>query len=322
VFDLFVSLTPRTSNWISPVIYCQRQGRLRQGGTGARQRHDGAVVRRHYEAHPAAARPCRRRFSSWSPISITDYLGRIAFGKIYEGKGEGGRSRRLHRHGDGRITKGKVTCDFHFEGMKRIEIKEAHAGDIVGVTGFEDVFIGETLPSQWIAAALPYMCRLTRPRSRCNSPSTMAPGRAGRQAGHRAAYLGTPGQGNPHQRGAAHRADRCPKHFRVSGRGEMQIAILVEQMRREGTRCSSRARSHLPQGPATATCSNPSRNCFSKSPKDPWARCWRTSPNRKAEITNMTHHGDQVSIEALIPMRGLIGFETDLVNQTRGLGVS
>ena len=78
-------------------------------------------------------------------LDYSDYLGRIAFGKIYSRQGQGRRSGRAACTATDRQRTGKVTMIYHFEGLKRIEVEEAHAGDIVGITGFEDVFIGETL---------------------------------------------------------------------------------------------------------------------------------------------------------------------------------
>ena len=79
-----------------------------------------------------------------------------AFGKIVEGQLKVGES-AICRHGNGKITKGKITMLYHFEGMKRIEISEASAGDIVGVAGFENVFIGESLCDSEARASLPYI---------------------------------------------------------------------------------------------------------------------------------------------------------------------
>src|SRR5207237_5743933 len=88
-------------------------------------------------------------------LDYSDYLGRIAFGKIYSGKITMGQS-AVCIHGNGTKVNGKVTMIYHFEGLKRIEVQEAHAGDIVGVTGFEEVFIGETIVDSPERAALPH----------------------------------------------------------------------------------------------------------------------------------------------------------------------
>jgi GTP-binding protein len=112
-----------------------------------------------------------------------------------------------------------------------------------------------------------------------------------------------------------------PKVFSVSGRGEMQIAILVEQMRREGHEVLVSRPEVIYRKDADGNLLEPIEKLFLEVPKDSMGAVMENLAGRKAEITNMSHHGDDVSIEALIPTRGLIGFETDLVNITRGMGV-
>src|SRR5260370_1527188 len=88
-------------------------------------------------------------------LDYSDYLGRIAFGKIYSGKVKVGDS-SVCIHGDARKSKAKITAIFHFEGLKRIEIADAHAGAVVGLTGFADVFIGETITDTDTRQPLPF----------------------------------------------------------------------------------------------------------------------------------------------------------------------
>ena len=112
-----------------------------------------------------------------------------------------------------------------------------------------------------------------------------------------------------------------PKIFAVSGRGEMQIAILVEQMRREGYEVLvSRPEVLWKKGP-DGEALEPIEKLYVEVPTENLGTIMENLSFRKAQITNMNHVGNLVSIEALIPMRGLIGFETDLVNSTRGMGV-
>jgi GTP-binding protein len=112
-----------------------------------------------------------------------------------------------------------------------------------------------------------------------------------------------------------------PKIFAVSGRGEMQIAILVEQMRREGYEVLVSRPEVLWKKDAAGNPLEPIEKLFVEIPQENMGAIMEDLAFRKAEIVNMNHHGNQVTIEALIPMRGLIGFETDLVNVTRGMGV-
>jgi len=112
-----------------------------------------------------------------------------------------------------------------------------------------------------------------------------------------------------------------PKVFAVSGRGEMQIAILVEQMRREGYEVLVSRPEVLWKKDANGNLLEPIERLFLEIPEESMGPVLENLSWRKAEITHLVHHHGEISIEALMPMRGLIGFETDLVNLTRGLGV-
>ena len=253
-------------------------------------------------------------------LDYSDYLGRIAFGKIVEGKITVGDA-AICRHGNGKITKNKVTMLYHFEGMKRIEIQEAHAGDIVGVAGFEDVFIGETICDSEARQALPYI-PIDPPTIQMEFAVNDGPlaGQDGKlvTARHIWDRLTKEIRTNVALR-IAQTSD--PKIFAVSGRGEMQIAILVEQMRREGYEVLvSRPEVLWKKGPNGEPL-EPIEKLFVEIPSENLCGVMENLSNRKAQITNMNHVGNQVSVEALVPMRGLIGFETDLVNMTKGMGV-
>jgi GTP-binding protein len=253
-------------------------------------------------------------------LDYSDYLGRIAFGKILAGKVKAGDT-AVCLHGDGKLTPGKVTMIYHFEGLKRIEIQAAHAGDIVGITGFEEVFIGETLADKPERGALPYI-PIDPPTIQMQFAVNDGPlgGKDGKlvTARHLWERLVKEIRTNVALRIAQ---TEDPKVFNVSGRGEMQIAILVEQMRREGYEVLVSRPEVIYRKDAQGNLLEPIERLFVEIPKDSMGAVMENLAGRKAEIQHMNHHGDQVSLEALIPMRGLIGFETDLVNQTRGLGV-
>jgi GTP-binding protein len=253
-------------------------------------------------------------------LDYSDYLGRIAFGKICSGKVTVGQP-AVCIHGNGTKTTGKITMIYHFEGLKRIEVQEAHAGDIVGVTGFEEVFIGETLVDNPERPALPHK-PIDPPTIQMQFAVNDGPlsGQDGQlvTARHVWERLQKEIRTNVALRIAP---TDDPKVSNVSGRGEMQIAILVEQMRREGYEVLVSRPEVIWHKDSAGNLLEPIERLFLEIPKESMGAVMENLANRKAEITNMHHHGDQVSVEALIPMRGLIGFETDLVNQTRGLGV-
>jgi GTP-binding protein len=253
-------------------------------------------------------------------LDYSDYLGRIAFGKIYSGKIRVGDS-AVCIHGDGRKTGAKVTAIFHFEGLKRIEVAEAHAGDVIGIAGFEDVFIGETITDSEERAPLPFV-PIDPPTIQMQFAVNDGPlaGNDGKLVTARHIWERLVKEVRTNVALRIEQTD-APNIFNVSGRGEMQIAILVEQMRREGHEVLVSRPEVIYQKDKEGKLLEPIEKLFLETPKDAMGVVLENLASRKADITNMNHHGDQVSIEALIPMRGLIGFETDLVNQTRGLGV-
>jgi GTP-binding protein len=253
-------------------------------------------------------------------LDYSDYLGRIAFGKIHRGKVHVGDQVCLKK-GDGTTTKSKVSAIFSHQGMARVQIEEAHAGDIIGITGFEEVQIGETITNNESVEALPY---------KPIDPPTISMQFAvndGPLAGTEGKFLT-----------ARHIWDRLqkeirtnialrisqsndPKIFNVMCRGEMQIAILVEQMRREGFEvCVSRPEVILRKNEEGKTI-EPREKVFIEIPQGFMGGVLENLNTRKGNIINMEHHDDQVTVEAIVPTRGLIGFETDLVNSTKGAGV-
>ncbi|MBI1840331.1 MAG: GTP-binding protein, partial [Verrucomicrobia bacterium] len=145
VFELFMSLNATDEQLDFPYIYASAKG----GYAKEDLSHASGTMEPLFDSIVKHIPPPRAHAGEGFQLLVanldySDYLGRIAFGKIHTGKLKVGDA-SVCIHGNGTRTKSKITAIYHFEGMKRIEIAEAHAGDIVGVTGFEDVFIGETL---------------------------------------------------------------------------------------------------------------------------------------------------------------------------------
>jgi GTP-binding protein len=322
VFELFMSLNATDEQLDFPFIYCS----AKEGYAKVELDHASGTMEPLFDAIVKHIPPPRAKAGEGFQLLVanldySDYLGRIAFGKIYEGKVKVG-DPAICRHGTGKVSKGKVTMLYHFEGMKRIEIQEAHAGDIVGVTGFEEVFIGESITDSEARPALPYI-PIDPPTIQMEFAVNDGPlaGKDGKlvTARHIWDRLVKEIRTNVALR-IAQTSD--PKIFAVSGRGEMQIAILVEQMRREGHEVLvSRPEVLWKKDPATGNALEPIEKLFVEIPSENLGTIMENLSGRKAQITNMNHVGNQVSVEALVPMRGLIGFETDLVNSTKGMGV-
>jgi GTP-binding protein len=321
VFELFISLRATDEQLDFPFVFCSAKG----GYARLNLNDTSTTMEPLFEAIVKHIPPPRAKAGDGFQILVanldySDYLGRIAFGKILTGKVNVGEP-AVCLHGDGRVTPGKITMIYHFEGLKRIEVQDAHAGDIVGITGFEDVFIGETLSDKPERGALPYI-PIDPPTIQMQFAVNDGPlgGQDGKLVTARHLWERLVKEIRTNVSLRITQTDDA-KIFTVSGRGEMQIAILVEQMRREGHEVLvSRPEVIYRKDPA-GNLLEPIEKLFLEIPKEFMGPVMENLSSRKAEIQDMNHHGEHVSIEAIVPMRGLIGFETDLVNQTRGMGV-
>ena len=254
-----------------------------------------------------------------SNLDWSDYVGRIAIGKITGGHVKVGDS-IVCIHKDGKRERAAVTKVWEFSGLKSGEIVNGEAGNIVGISGFEELAIGETLcdseerePVSWT--------ELDPPTIQMQFAVNDGP-----LAGKDGKFVT-----------ARHIRERLYKEIRtnislqvqdteaayiflVSARGEMQIAILVEEMRREGYEMLvSRPEVILKhEGGKTL---EPFETLWAEVPNECLGDVMQNLAGRKAQIRNMQHHPHSVGLECAIPTRGLIGFETDLVNLTNGRGV-
>jgi GTP-binding protein len=321
VFELFMSLNATDEQLDFPFIYCS----AKQGYAKLELEHASGTMEPLFDAIVKHIPPPRAKAGEGfqmlvANLDYSDYMGRIAFGKIVEGKTKVG-DPAICRHGSGKVSKAKVTMIYHFEGMKRIEIDEAHAGDIIGVAGFEDVFIGETICDSEERPALPYI-PTDPPTIQMEFAVNDGPlaGQEGKLVTARNIWdrLVKEIRTNVALR-VAQTSD--PKIFSVAGRGEMQIGILVEQMRREGFEVLVSRPEVLWKKGEDGTALEPIEKVYVEVPSENLGGIMENLANRKAQLTNMNHVGNLVSLEALAPMRGLIGFETDLVNMTKGMGV-
>jgi GTP-binding protein len=321
VFDLFVSLHATDQQLDFPVIYAS----AKQGFATTELDKPSSTIEPLFDAiikhiPPPKADPSRHFQLLVANLDYSDYLGRIALGKILGGKVKVG-DPAVCIHGHGGKESAKVTAIYHFEGLQRVEIEEAYAGDIIGLTGFEDVFIGETITDTVDRAPLPFV-PIDPPTIHMEFAVNDGPlaGKEGKlvTARHIRERLIKETRTNVALRVSDTEA---PNIFEVAGRGEMQIAILVEQMRREGYEVLVSRPEVIFREDDQENLLEPIEKLFLEIPKDNMGTVLENLADRKAEITLLNHHGDQISIEAFIPTRGLIGFETDLVNTTRGLGV-
>jgi GTP-binding protein len=320
VFDLFIELHASDEQLDFPVIYTSAKE-----GYAVREIHDTnndvgplfeAIVK-HIPPPPKAEQTYFQFLVS--NLDYSDYLGRLAFGRIVSGRVSVGDSVVLI-HLDGRRERTNVTALFGHQGLERTEIKHAGPGDIIGLAGFEEVAIGETITDNEERPALEFV-HIDPPTIQMNFVVNDSP-----LAGRDGKFLT-----------ARHIKERLVREtrtnvslgfaetdlagvFTVSARGEMQIAILVEQMRREGFELLVSRPEVIFKKDETGDLLEPFETLYVDVPNENLGDILQSLAGRKAEIVRMDHQTRSVLVEAVIPTRGLIGFETDLVNLTRGLG--
>jgi GTP-binding protein len=210
---------------------------------------------------------------------------------------------------------------FGHRGLEKIEIKECLAGDIVGISGFEEVFIGDTLTAGADLPPLPFT-EIDPPTISMRIAVNDGPlaGKEGKflTARHIRERLIKETRGNVSI--IVNEAEKAGV-FEVKARGQMQIAILVEQMRREGYEVLVSRPEVILRRNEAGDLLEPFENVYIDVPNECLGDVLQSLAARKAEIVNMHHHATTVAVEAVAPTRGLIGFETDLVNQTSGMGL-
>src|SRR5436189_797744 len=321
IFDLFVELKATDEQLDFPIIYASAKD-----GFAVRELHEDnddmtplfqAIVQ-HVPPPKISSEPFFQMLVS--NLDYSDYLGRIALGRIVSGRVAVGDS-IVCIHRDGRHERATVTALYTYAGLEQVEIKHATAGDIVGLAGFEEVYIGETLTDSEERTPLQFV-DIDPPTIRMQILVNDSPfaGREGkfvtarniRERLLRETRSNVSLQVEDTETAAA---------FEINARGEMQIAILVEQMRREGYEVMVSRPEVIFHRDAKGELLEPIENVYLEIPNDNVGDVMQSLAARKGEVMGMDHHANRVSLEAIVPTRGLIGFETDLVNLTRGEGV-
>jgi GTP-binding protein len=321
VFDLFVELKANDEQLDFPIIYASAKN-----GFAMREVHENSedmtplfeAIVKHIPPPTIASEPYFQMLVS--NLHYSDYLGRIALGRIVSGRIAVGDS-IVCIHRDGRRERASVTALFTYHGLQQVETQHASAGDIVGLTGFEEVYIGETLTDREERTPLQFV-DIDPPTIRMRILVNDSPfaGREGKfvTARHVRERLIRETRGNVSLQVNDTEAAGA---FEINARGEMQIAILVEQMRREGYEVMVSRPEVIFQRDENGELLEPIETLYVEVPNENLGDVLQSIAGRKGEVIGMDHHATRVSVEAIIPTRGLIGFESDLVNLTRGEGI-
>lgn len=321
VFELFLELNANDQQLDFPVVYAS----ARDGYAMREVGQESSDMRPLFDAvieHIPAPKPSGVEYLQFlvSNLDYSDYLGRIAYGRIVSGSIKVGQS-VVCIHADGKREKKNVTALFGHQGLQKVEIQEASAGDIVGVCGFEDVFIGETITDTDEREPLPFV-QIDPPTITmkiCINDSPLA-GREGKLLTARQVRERLVRETRTNVSLLFSDTD-VAGHFEVKARGEMQIAVLVEQMRREGFELLVSRPEVIFQKAEDGSLLEPMESVFVDVPHDNLGDILQSLASRKADIINMDHQPHSVTVQAVAPTRGLIGFETDLVNATKGHGI-
>ena len=252
-------------------------------------------------------------------LDYNEYVGRIVIGRIENGKVKS-QEQVCVVHADGSQEKGKITKLFGFHDLGRTEIEEAYAGDIVGIAGFADIQIGESICSLADPQPLP-LIKVDEPTLQMNFSVNDSP------------FAGTEGKFVTSRQLRKRLYDELEKNvslrvedtdstdvFRVSGRGELHLGILIETMRREGYEFQVSKPEVIYKTIDGVKC-EPFENLIVDVPEGCAGSCIDRLSGRKAEMKEMNNAKGRTTMVFHIPARGLIGFRSEFIRMTRGEGI-
>ncbi|MGH7278650.1 MAG: translational GTPase TypA, partial [Candidatus Rokuibacteriota bacterium] len=321
VYDLFIDLDATEDQLDFPILYTNARV-----GTATRDlKEEGQSLEPLFESilatvpaprfDPAMGLQFRVAMLDWD-----DYVGRLIIGRIVNGRvRQADRVAVVHR--DGGTETAKVTVLYGYEGLKRVEIPEASAGDLVAIAGIDAIEIGETVADAETPVALP-LIRIDEPTVSMLFSANVSPfaGREGRfvTSTQLRERLWKERRVNV---GIRVEETESPDTFRVSGRGELQLAILIEMMRREGFEIEV-GKPQIITRPESGQTLEPMEYLVIDIPEEFIGAVTQKIGPRKGAMAKMVNHGTgRVRLEYRIPARGLIGYRTEFLTDTRGTGL-
>ena len=321
IYDLFIDLDASEEQIEFPVLYAN----ARAGTAGTEPAEPGRDLRPLLDAiaermPPPAGDPDGPLQVLVANLDANDYLGRIAIGRIVNGRVATGDEIAVSKL-DGAVARTRVTKLYVFNGLERMEVAQAAAGDVICLAGIDDITIGETITSPDDPRPIPPM-HVDEPTVSMVFGVNTSPmsGRDGR-------YVTS--------RNLRDRLDRelvgnvsirvedtaSPEQVQVIGRGELQLSILIEMMRREGYELQV-SRPRIVTRKRNGRTEEPVEELVIDVAEDYQGVVIAQLGNRKATMTRMVNHGSgRVRLEFRIPTRGLIGFRSQFLTDTRGTGI-
>ncbi|MDO5132537.1 MAG: translational GTPase TypA [Eubacteriales bacterium] len=258
-----------------------------------------------------------------STIDYNEYIGRIGVGKVDNGSIRVNQECVIvnHHHPD-QHRKVKVSKLYEFEGLRRVEVQEARIGSIVAVSGIDDLHIGDTLCAPEAPCAIPFQ-KISEPTIAMTFNVNDSP-----LAGKDGKYVTS-----RHIRDRLYRElntdvslrvedTDTTESFKVSGRGELHLSVLIETMRREGYEFSVSKAEVIYRYDEKGRRLEPIEECIVDVPEEYAGNVIQKLGERRGELINMSAiQGDYTRLTFLIPSRGLIGYRGDFLTDTRGNGI-
>jgi GTP-binding protein len=321
IYDLFIDLDATEEQLDFPIIYTNAK-------TGvARTTPEGTEgdLRPLFEALIAHIPPPGGTTDGVLQLMIanldySDYLGRLGIGRLFSGRVRVGDTVAVAKR-DGRLVTTKVTKLYAFDGLKRVEVDGADCGEIVALAGFEGIAIGETITSAETPAPLPAL-HIDEPTLSMIFSVNTSPfaGREGRWVTSRNIKDRLEKELLTNVSIRVEPTDSADS-FEVMGRGELQLAILIETMRREGFELSI-SNPEVVTRTEDGEVKEPLELFVLDVPEAYMGVVLEKMAMRKGKMSKMINHGSgRVRLDFLVPTRGLIGIRTELMTDTRGTAV-
>jgi GTP-binding protein len=321
IYDLFIDLDATEEQLDFPVLYTS----ARAGTSSLSATEPGEDLRPLFDAIVDYVPPPRGDVNAplqmlVANLDSSDYLGRIAIGRVFNGRVKIGDQVAVCKL-DRRVQETKVTKLFAFEGLKRIEITDAAAGDIVCLAGIEDITIGETIADVEHRIAMPVIA-IDEPTVSMIFGVNTSP-----MSGRDGQFVTS--------RQIKDRLDRellgnvsikveptdTPEQMKVLGRGELQLSILIEMMRREGFELQV-SRPVIVTKEVAGKLMEPVEDLVIDVAEEFQGVVIAQVGTRRGTMTKMVNHGSgRVRLEFRIPARGLIGFRSQFLTETTGTGI-
>ena len=321
VFDLFLELTNNEELLDFPVVYTSAVKGIAKKEV---EDEDVQTFKPLFETIINNIKPPKGKISDNLQFHVTtldysDYLGRIAIGRVVNGTIEANQQATLINR-DGETSRARISKLIGFKGLERTYLEKAYAGDIVGIAGFPEVQIGETISSTDNPKALP-LINVDEPTLKMNFSVNDSP-----FAGQEGKFV-TSRQLRKRlfqelEKNVGLRVEETDNTdiFKVSGRGELHLGILIETMRREGYEFQV-SKPEVIYKTINDVEHEPYEHLLIDVPNEFSGNCIETLAWRKSEMVEMVSDGIRTNMSFNIPARGLIGFRNEFIRMTRGEGI-